>query len=251
MGSRLVAARCRRPRPTLYRRCEYEDVAFDVVNRGHAGVREWATGFLRHPTWNYQRAAAAGGIDPMRCKHVRGQMIRAGEVEPLPKNKPKPRPKVEKPKPKPRARPVRSQSETEALQRLAAQTVAKGEWVSDISQSLDIASRTLSRWRQRPDFREMVDRERAKLAPAAPPKPPKPPRSTAADRKQERIERNLAIVHALGTPTRQESRQAANIPEANTTRYLKELMREGLIEKDARGDGTTVFRPTAERTCPT
>lgn len=26
--------------------CEYEDVAFEVVNRGHAGVREWATGFL-------------------------------------------------------------------------------------------------------------------------------------------------------------------------------------------------------------
>jgi len=26
--------------------CEYEDVAFDVVNRGLEGVREWATGFL-------------------------------------------------------------------------------------------------------------------------------------------------------------------------------------------------------------
>jgi steroid delta-isomerase-like uncharacterized protein len=26
--------------------CEYEDVAFDVVNRGHPGVRDWATGFL-------------------------------------------------------------------------------------------------------------------------------------------------------------------------------------------------------------
>jgi steroid delta-isomerase-like uncharacterized protein len=26
--------------------CEYEDVAFDIVNRGHGGVRDWATGFL-------------------------------------------------------------------------------------------------------------------------------------------------------------------------------------------------------------
>jgi hypothetical protein len=26
--------------------CEYEDVAFDIVNRGQQGVRDWATGFL-------------------------------------------------------------------------------------------------------------------------------------------------------------------------------------------------------------
>ncbi len=26
--------------------CAYEDVAFDVVNRGHQGVRDWAMGFL-------------------------------------------------------------------------------------------------------------------------------------------------------------------------------------------------------------
>jgi len=26
--------------------CEYEDVAFDIVNRGQPGVRDWATGFL-------------------------------------------------------------------------------------------------------------------------------------------------------------------------------------------------------------
>jgi steroid delta-isomerase-like uncharacterized protein len=26
--------------------CEYEDVAFDIVNRGQQGVRDWATGFM-------------------------------------------------------------------------------------------------------------------------------------------------------------------------------------------------------------
>jgi steroid delta-isomerase-like uncharacterized protein len=46
MGCCLVPTRRRWPGPPLHRDCEYEDVAFDIVNQGHKGVRNWATGFL-------------------------------------------------------------------------------------------------------------------------------------------------------------------------------------------------------------
>jgi steroid delta-isomerase-like uncharacterized protein len=46
MGCCLVAARRRGARWPFTEDCEYEDVAFDIVNRGQQGVRDWATGFL-------------------------------------------------------------------------------------------------------------------------------------------------------------------------------------------------------------
>lgn len=48
-------------------------------------------------------------------------------------------------------------------QRLAASRVAAGEELKSIAKDLDVGPRTLSRWKGRPDFRELVHKQREAL----------------------------------------------------------------------------------------